>query len=171
MFSLIEGVTVMKRTVPLSAWLAIGLFAAFTFGMLCRHGREWEFSRHGIPVSVLSPDGQTYRNGNEIDPFMLSIIRSGNEEAIMAGILGVMLASLGLLAYQIWAFKRAGKRFRLIWELLDASAQLRREGKFEDAARVLDRGQGLLDTEIERLKRRGLWKCPPASPIGTTATK
>ncbi len=103
----------MKRTIPLSSWLGIGLFAAIILGMLWGHGREWEFSPHGIPVSALSPDGQTYRNGNEIDPLTLAIIRSGNEEAIAASIFGFAFLALAFLAFQLWAFSRSRKRWAL----------------------------------------------------------
>ena len=50
-FSLNERNAVMKRTMPLTSWLGFGLLAAIILGMLWRHGREWEFSCHGIPVS------------------------------------------------------------------------------------------------------------------------
>lgn len=71
----------------------------FFFVMLGRHllhyGKTWAFSPRGIPVSVTSPDGKSYGNGDAIDPINQAIIRSGSEEAAMGcgiGTLGILIA-------------------------------------------------------------------------------
>jgi hypothetical protein len=51
-----------------SSWLGVAIFVVVFVRQASRHGQTWEFSSHGIPVSLLSPDGERYRNGEAIDP-------------------------------------------------------------------------------------------------------
>jgi len=62
----------------------VGIVAMFLIParIIWLHGRTWECGPHGLPVSILSPDGRTYRDGSEIDPFSNAIIRSGMEEPL-----------------------------------------------------------------------------------------
>ena len=123
-FSLNERNAVMKRTMPLTSWLGFGLLAAIILGMLWRHGREWEFSCHGIPVSALSPDGQTYRDGNEIDPLTRAIIRSGDEEVISASLYGFLGLFRTFLAFELWSCSRDRKRWALIGALHETGGRV-----------------------------------------------
>jgi hypothetical protein len=62
-------------------------FLLATPRLMWLHGRTWEFGPHGLPVSILSADGQTYRDGSQIDVLSAGIIRSGIEEPLAAGFL------------------------------------------------------------------------------------
>jgi hypothetical protein len=64
------------------ALVGVALMIVLPARMIWLHGRTWECGPHGLPVSILSPDGRTYRDGSEIDPYSNAIIRSGMEEPL-----------------------------------------------------------------------------------------
>ena len=84
----------MKNVLALF-WLVI--IVAFPVRVFWTHGGKWEFGPHGIPMIALSPDGKTYRDGDELDPLTAAITRSGKEETIVGCTLG------GLIAFFAWS--------------------------------------------------------------------
>jgi len=84
----------MKNVLALF-WLVI--IVAFPVRVIWTHGGKWEIGPHGIPMIALSPDGKTYRDGDELDPLTVAITRSGKEETIVGCTLG------GLIAFFAWS--------------------------------------------------------------------
>src|SRR5580658_1200553 len=90
----------------LCAWLGIAVLIFLPARMVWTYGGTWEFGPHGIPVSALSADGKTYRNGNEIDPITEMAIGSGIEERVSGFAYGGLLLAVAFLAYQVWQHKQ-----------------------------------------------------------------
>jgi len=86
---------------PLSSKIGLSLFAILVLNFACRYGSWWEFgSRDGMPSTLLAPDGQHLRDGSEIDPITLAVVRSGYEEEVYLCAL-VIMAALVLLGVGI----------------------------------------------------------------------
>jgi hypothetical protein len=89
-----------------SNWFAAAIFFLLvTPRLMWLHGRTWEFGPHGLPVSILSADGQTYRDGSQIDALSAAIIRSGVEEPMWAA----WVAFMGWAAVTLAMPRRARK--------------------------------------------------------------
>jgi hypothetical protein len=82
------------------------IFIAMVGWRLLHYGKTWEFSPRCVPVSALSPDGKTYKNGETIDPMNAGIIRSGSEESVMGAMMLTLLAAFGSVFYQLWGLAR-----------------------------------------------------------------
>jgi hypothetical protein len=110
--------------------LGCGLFLFLTIYQATMHGRKWEFGTYGMPVSLLAEDGRHYRDGSEVDPLTLALVRSGNEETVHLIIVGVLLLMLG------WLMLECRKLHRLMVRraILDLVQEKRLKGKWEEAA-------------------------------------
>ena len=122
----------------LCAWFGIAALIFFPARMVWTYGGTWEFSPHGIPVSALSADGKTCRNGGEIDPITEGLIRRGIEEQVSGFAYGGMLLAFGLLAYAVWQYKQLldSRARRMAAEAVrEMGEQWEREGKRPDGAK------------------------------------
>jgi len=120
--------------------------------MIWTHGGRWELSRHGIPVSVLSPDGKTYRNGDEIDPITEMLIRGGTEEGVTACIYLTLFAATAGCIYQALKLRQAIQsqaRREGREAVLEMAKGYEREGKMQEAKAVFDYYRRLEDEEME----------------------
>lgn len=74
-----------------------------------------------MPTTLLSPDGQTYRDGSEVDPVTLALVNHGIEQEFWLVGIEVVLALIIVAVFQ----KRRSDRKRR--EAVDAfGAELRR---------------------------------------------
>jgi hypothetical protein len=130
------GVIQMKDILAL-VWLVI--FVALPVRVIWTYGGQWEFGPHGIPVIALSPDGTTYRDGNELDPITAAITRSGNEETIVGCWLGgmsVLLAGLACRARREKHVCNIRAKRRESEALLALAKRYEQEGRQEEAKRA-----------------------------------
>jgi len=67
-------------------WLILGcLIVTFLGG----YGKRWDLSgRYGMPTTLLSPDGQTYRDGSPIDGVTLAFAKRGIEQGLAGSVGG-----------------------------------------------------------------------------------
>lgn len=116
------------------------------------HGGTWEFSAHGIPVSALSPDGETYRNGDEIDPITLGMIRGGTEEGASACIFIALFVAIAGCAYQALKLRQAIQtraRREARERVLQMANGYELGGKQEEAKAAFDYYRRLIDEEMK----------------------
>jgi hypothetical protein len=145
----------------LFAWFGLAVLVFFPARMVWTHGGTWEFSPHGIPVSALSADAKTYRNGGEIDPITEGLIRRGIEEQVSGFAYGGMLLAFGLLAYAVWQHKQLldSRARRMAAEAVrEMAEQYEREGKRPDAQAAFDYYRQLLEAEVAVWRRKRSWK-------------
>lgn len=75
------------------------------------YGSRWVIGRHGLPVSLLAPDGVHYADGSVVDPITLSVIRANIEEQVLVGLLLIGPAALGVrlwLEHRYDRWRKAG---------------------------------------------------------------
>ena len=136
-------VTIMKLIAPL-------IFLVLVARWVSVHGKEWEFSRHGIPVSIVSADRRTYGNGRPIDAVNLAFIRSGNEEKVMGGMMALFGGAIFCWAYQVAKLSRITSDSQKFDELMREVKRLRGIGKWAEAEPLMDQCGEI----VERMKRR-----------------
>jgi hypothetical protein len=90
------------KPIPLLGWLVFGFC---TLSWLSTYGRQWDFSG-GMPTTLLSPDGKTYRDGAPIDGLSLAIATSGHEQEASLVLMVVLLVLVAAAPFQIWRFVR-----------------------------------------------------------------
>jgi hypothetical protein len=90
------------KPIPLLGWLVFGFC---TLSWLSTYGRHWDLSG-GMPTTLLSPDGKTYRDGSPVDGFTLAMARSGNEQEAWLVMATVLLVLVAAVPFQIWRFVR-----------------------------------------------------------------
>ena len=92
------------KMVPWLGWL---VFALATACFISGYGTHWDLSgRYGMPTTLFSPDGQSYRDGSPVDPVTLAIARQGIEQEARLVALGVLLVLFTVLAFQMRRFYR-----------------------------------------------------------------
>ncbi len=136
----------------LFSWLGIAMMIFLPARMIWTHGERWEFSSHGIPVALLSPDGETYRNGDEIDPITLGMIRGGIEERVAACILLTLFAATAWCIYEALKLRQAIQsqaRREGREAVLEMAKGYEREGKMQEAKAAFDYYRRLEDEEME----------------------
>lgn len=83
------------KVVPLLGWLIFG-FA--TVNCISKYGNHWDLSgRYHMPTALLSPNGQTYRDGSPVEGVTLALVNRGIEQEAWLVAAGVMLVLLVLL--------------------------------------------------------------------------
>jgi hypothetical protein len=126
----------MKNVLAL-IWLVI--FVALPVRVIWTYRGTWEFGPHGIPVSVLSSDGTTYRNGSEIDPVTAVVIRSGKEEQVLGctfGVLSVLFVGLACKLRREKHVCNIRAKHRESEALLALAKRYEQEGRQEEAKRA-----------------------------------
>ena len=98
----------MGRIFMCLGWLLfIGIIANFVY----EHSKRWECGRYYMPHTVLAADGTHYRDGSEVEAIQLMIARSGNEEEIWLGVIGLLLCMLALIVRYVSKAHRAVRDF------------------------------------------------------------
>jgi hypothetical protein len=121
------------------------------------YGGKWEFGPHGLPVSVLSPDGERYRDGDEIDPLTMTWIRAGVEEQVMGVLLGGLVTVVLTLANALRNLARVVERQEEWAEAkrIEALAyQYRREGRHAEADAAFKRFDAILESHVAELRSK-----------------
>jgi len=99
------------KLVPWLGWLVFGLS---TLCCVATYGKHWDFSgRYRMPTALLSPDGNTYRDGTEVDPFTLALVHGGIEQEAWLVMVGVLLVLLTAVPVQLWRHRKHMKAFEL----------------------------------------------------------
>jgi hypothetical protein len=145
----------------LFSWLGIAMFVAIVARVAWMHGQTWELSARRIPVSLLSPDGETYRNGDEIDPINRAMIRAGNQEQVMGWALVVLLALFVLWATEVWKYKQALElraQRQASEAVLAMAKQFEREGRRADAQEAFEVYRRSLESQMALMRSRRSWK-------------
>jgi hypothetical protein len=98
------------------------LFVGLTVNVITKYGKEWDLSgKYHMPTTLLSPDGQTYRDGSEVDPVTLALVNHGIEQEFWLVGIEVVLALVMVVVFQ----KQRSDRMRK--EAVDAfNSELRR---------------------------------------------
>ncbi len=129
------------------ALVGVVLMIVLPARMIWLHGRTWECGPHGLPVSILSPDGRTYRDGSEIDPYSSAIIRSGMEEPLFTAWAAFMCWS----AYELRRRKHVrdiNARHRESEARLALANRYQQEGRQEEAERAFASYRQSLEAEM-----------------------
>ncbi len=95
----------------LLGWLIFGVSTVYC---VATYGKHWDLSgKYHMPTALLSPDGKTYRDGSEVDPVTLALVRQGIEQEAMLGAVGTLVA-----LFAVWVVKtrRAQRRQREAFE-------------------------------------------------------
>jgi hypothetical protein len=145
----------------LFSWFGIAMLIFLPARMIWAHGGRWEFGPHGIPVSALSADGKTYRNGDEIDPITEMMIRSGIEERVAGFAYGGLLLAVVVLAYEVRQYKQLldSRARRLAAEgVREMAEQYEREGKHQEAQAAFEFYRQKLEAEVALWRRKRRWK-------------
>lgn len=135
------------------------LFISATVHVVLVYGEEWEFSPRGIPVTALSPDGETYRNGRPVDPMIRQMHESGFDEKLMGVLLAVLLVVSAYVAIQMADYSRligSMNRSNARDAVYRFAKQLEEAGRLNDAEVAYDFHRRKL-AEEEELERRGRW--------------
>jgi hypothetical protein len=97
------------------------MVVALGVNWISKYGTQWDLSgRYCMPTTLLSPDGQTYRDGSPIDNFTKRLVDLGIEQEawlVMAGVLLVLFTAAAfqrrrLHRMQMKAFDRELRRIR-----------------------------------------------------------
>ena len=92
------------KLVDLLGWLVFGFFTVI---FISNYGSHWDLSgRYHMPTTLLSPDGQTYRDGSPIDGVTLVLVNRGIEQEAWIVAAGVQLVLLVLLVRAMWRLPR-----------------------------------------------------------------
>jgi len=128
----------------------VGIAAMFLIParMIWLHGRTWDFGPHGLPVSILSPDGTIYRDGSAIDPYSEAIIRSGMEEPLRAALLAIIAGAAYVLRKRLHVLDVNSRRRKESEALLALSQRYEQEGRWQDAQRVYESYRQSLEAEM-----------------------
>jgi hypothetical protein len=148
------GVIQMKNVLALF-WLVI--IVAFPVRVIWTHGGKWELGPHGIPMIALSPDGKTYRDGDELDPLTAAITRSGKEETIVGCTLGGLIAFFAWSACEHRREKHAQNikaQHRQSEALLALAQRYQQEERQEDAEKTFASYRQSLEAEMALWLRR-----------------
>ena len=78
--------------VGMTVWLGLGAVWLSTFGS------HWSFGRYGMPRTLLSPDGRHFADGEPLDPMTAALVRSGHEEEVYLGVVGLQAVGWMVLA-------------------------------------------------------------------------